>query len=52
MALKNNLLDPLISKWKFIQIEKVGRRHNISLTEDGMNALTFLSAATAATITT
>jgi hypothetical protein len=42
MALKNNLLDPLL-KWKFIQIEKIGRRHNITLTEDGMNALKFLS---------
>ena len=45
MALKNNLLDPLLLKWKFIQIEKVGRRHNISLTEDGMNALKFLSSS-------
>lgn len=52
MALKSNLLDPLISKWKFIQIEKVGRRHNISLTEDGMNALTFLSTATTVTTAT
>jgi len=43
MALKNNLLDPLVSKWEFIQIEKIGRRHNISLTEEGLNALTFLS---------
>jgi hypothetical protein len=43
MALKNNLLDPLLLEWKFIQIEKLGRRHSISLTEDGMNALTFLS---------
>ena len=43
MALKNNLLDPLLLKWKFIRIEKVGRRHNISLTEEGLNALTFLS---------
>ena len=42
MSSKNNLLDPLISKWKFIQIEKVGRRHNVSLTEEGLNALTFL----------
>lgn len=43
MSLKNNFLDPLEYKWKFIQIEKVGRRHKISLTEEGLNALTFLS---------
>jgi hypothetical protein len=42
MALKNNLLDPLIYKWKFIQVEKVDRRHNISLTEEGINVLKFL----------
>lgn len=42
MALKNNLLDPLSSKWNFINVEKVGRRHNITLTEEGMNALSFL----------
>jgi len=45
MALKNNLLDPLLSKWEFIQIKKIGRRHNILLTEEGMNALRFLSTA-------
>jgi hypothetical protein len=43
MALKNNLLDPLLLKWNFIRIEKVGRHHSISLTEEGLNALTFLS---------
>jgi len=42
MALKNNLLDPLL-KWKFIRVEKVGRHHNISLTEEGINVLRFLS---------
>lgn len=30
-------------KWNFHMNEKIGRRHNITLTEDGMNALTFLS---------
>lgn len=44
MALKNNLLDPLLLKWKFIKIKKVGRRHNISLTQEGANALSFLSS--------
>jgi len=42
MALKNNLLDPLLL-WHFISIKKVGRRHNITLTDEGMNALLFLS---------
>jgi hypothetical protein len=42
MALKNNLLDPLLLKWKFIQVEKIGRRHNITLTEEGLNAVSFL----------
>jgi hypothetical protein len=34
MALKNNLLDPLTSKWHFINVNKVGRRHNITLTDE------------------
>lgn len=42
MALKNNLLDPLTSKWHFINVNKVGRRHNITLTDEGINALSFL----------
>ena len=43
MALKNNLLDPLLN-WKFIRIEKIGRHHNISLNEEGIDALAFLSS--------
>lgn len=42
MALKNNLLDPLL-KWRFIHVEKIGRRHTISLTDEGTNVLRFLS---------
>ena len=42
MSLSKNLLDPLQLKWKFIKIQKVGRHHNISLTEEGLNALRFL----------
>jgi hypothetical protein len=42
MALSKNLLDPLLLKWKFIKVQKVGRHHNISLTEEGLNALRFL----------
>jgi hypothetical protein len=42
MALSKNLIYPLESKWKFIKVEKVGRRHNVSLTEEGLNVLKFL----------
>jgi hypothetical protein len=44
MLLSKNLLDPLLLKWKFIKIQKIGRHHNISLTEEGQNALRFLHA--------
>jgi Family of unknown function (DUF6293) len=42
MALSKNLLEPLLLKWKFIKVQKVGRHHNVSLTEEGLNALRFL----------
>jgi Family of unknown function (DUF6293) len=42
MALSKNLLDPLLLKWKFIKVQKIGRHHDISLTEEGLNALRFL----------
>lgn len=41
MALKSNLLDPLL-EWKFITVERVGRHHDLILTEDGLNVLKFL----------
>ena len=41
MALKTNLIEPLL-KWKFITVEKIGRRHNLTITEDGLNVLKFL----------
>lgn len=41
MALKTNLIEPLL-KWKFVRVEKIGRRHDLVLTEDGLNALKFL----------
>jgi Family of unknown function (DUF6293) len=41
MALKTTLIEPLL-KWKFIRVEKIGRRHDLVLTEDGLNALKFL----------
>jgi len=41
MALKTNLIEPLL-KWKFVRVEKIGRRHDLVLTEDGLNVLKFL----------
>ncbi len=41
MALNKNLIEPLI-EWKFISIEKIGSRHIVSLTNEGLNALRFL----------
>lgn len=41
MALKTTLIEPLL-KWKFIRVEKVGRRHDLIITEDGLNVLKFL----------
>ena len=42
MALNTNILDPL-QKWNFVTIEKSGKRRIVSLSEDGKNALKFLS---------
>jgi hypothetical protein len=41
MALNKNLMEPLMD-WKFINIEKIGARHIVSLTNEGINALRFL----------
>jgi uncharacterized protein DUF6293 len=41
MALKTNLLEPLL-KWQYIRVEKIGRRHDILLTPEGLNVLKFL----------
>ena len=41
MALNKNLIEPLMD-WKFISVEKMGARHIVSLTEEGINALRFL----------
>src|SRR5918995_3088242 len=41
MALNKNLIEPLMD-WKFISVEKIGSRHIVSLTDEGMNALRFL----------
>jgi hypothetical protein len=41
MALNKNLIDPL-RDWRFISVEKIGARHIVSLTGEGISALTFL----------
>jgi Family of unknown function (DUF6293) len=41
MALNKNLIEPLMD-WKFISVEKIGSRHVVSLTDEGINALRFL----------
>jgi len=42
MALNTNILDPL-QKWNFVTIEKSGKSKIVSLSDDGKNALKFLS---------
>jgi predicted transcriptional regulator len=41
LALNKNLIEPLMD-WKFISVEKIGARHIVSLTDEGINALRFL----------
>jgi hypothetical protein len=41
MSLNKNLIEPLMD-WKFISVEKIGARHIVSLTDEGINALRFL----------
>jgi hypothetical protein len=41
MALNKNLIDPL-RDWRFISVEKIGARHIVSLTGEGISSLRFL----------
>ena len=41
MALNKNLIEPLID-WKFVNFEKIGSNHIVSLTDKGLNALRIL----------
>jgi len=41
-SLDKNIIQPLQEKWKFIDVEKVGRNRWIKLNEDGKNASEFL----------
>jgi hypothetical protein len=38
MALNKNLIEPLMD-WKFIDVEKIGARHIVSLTGEGIRFL-------------
>jgi hypothetical protein len=40
-SLDKNIIQPLIEKWKFIEIDKIGRNRWIRITEDGKNAAKF-----------
>jgi len=41
-SLDKNIIQPLLEKWKFIDVEKVGRNRWIKLNQDGINAVEFL----------
>jgi len=41
-SLDKNIIQPLLEKWKFIDVEKVGRNRWIKINEDGKNAVEFL----------
>lgn len=41
-SLDKNIIQPLLEKWKFIKVDKVGRARWIEITEEGKNAAEFL----------
>jgi len=41
-SLDKNIIQPLLEKWKFIDVEKVGRNRWIKINQDGKNAVEFL----------
>jgi len=42
-SLDQNIIQPLIEKWNFIEIEKIGRNRWIKITREGINATEFLN---------
>jgi len=42
-SLDKNIIQPLKEKWKFIEIEKIGKNRWIKITQDGSNASEFLA---------
>lgn len=41
-SLDKNIIQPLLSHWKFIEEEKIGRTRWIRMTPEGQNAAKFL----------
>jgi len=41
-SLDQNIIQPLLERWNFIEIEKIGRSRWIKITEEGKNASEFL----------
>jgi len=41
-SLDQNILQPLLERWNFIEIEKIGRNRWIKITQEGINASEFL----------
>jgi len=41
-SLDKNIIHPLLDKWKFINVEKIGRTRWVKLNEEGNNAAEFL----------
>jgi len=41
-SLDKNIIQPLLERWKFIEVEKIGRTRWIKLNQDGINAAEFL----------
>ena len=41
-SLDQNIIQPLLERWHFIEIEKIGRTRWIKITQEGINASEFL----------
>jgi len=41
-SLDKNIIQPLLERWKFIEVEKIGRTRWIKINQDGINAVEFL----------
>lgn len=41
-SLDKNIIQPLVDKWHFVEIDKIGRTRWIKLTQEGSNAMEFL----------
>jgi hypothetical protein len=41
-SLDKNIIQPLLEKWKFVKVDKIGRARWIEITEEGKNAAEFL----------